>query len=82
MLREFDTDNDGEIDFKEFKTMVDHLQKGTFDDYDSDEEKEAFQIRLNEKVNGNKLSDDKKITPEITRTDLEKALGAKLNGTL
>jgi len=25
MLREFDTDNDGEIDFKEFKTMVDHL---------------------------------------------------------
>jgi len=42
IMREVDDDDDGEIDFNEFKTLVDHLQKGTFDDYDSDDENKLF----------------------------------------
>jgi|TARA_B110001450_G_C17596378_1_gene471020 hypothetical protein len=38
LMREFDKDHDGEINFKEFKLMFLHIQNDTFDDYNSDDE--------------------------------------------
>lgn len=42
LIKEFDTDGDGDIDFTEFKEMLKAIQKGTFDDYDSDEEEKWY----------------------------------------
>ena len=50
IMREFDDDNDGEIDFNEFKGMIDCLQKGTYEDYDSDEEEKLFMANQSEKA--------------------------------
>lgn len=57
IMRKYDTDDDGEIDFTEFKGMVDQIQKGNTEEYDSDEEKANWdakeQARQNKKNNVN-----------------------------
>tara|TARA_B110000285_G_C15076616_1_gene591127 strand:- start:595 stop:771 length:177 start_codon:yes stop_codon:yes gene_type:complete len=47
-MREFDSNNDGSIDFNEYKLMVQALQNGKFDDYNSDEEIETIKKKCGE----------------------------------
>lgn len=75
-MREFDKDHDGEINFKEFKLMFLHIQNDTFDDYNSDDEVALY------KKNYKEPKQFQQIIPDVTKGDLERSLGKKLNGTL
>ena len=78
LMREFDENHDGVISLKEFKLMFLHIQNDSFDDFNEEEEKILYQ-KLQD---GLKKVPSEQITPDITRSDLEKGLGNKLNGTL
>ena len=87
LVREYDTDGDGEINFVEFKEMLKHIQKGEFDDYNSDDEAEWYK-----KTHGvvkkdyytprkPKVEADVEIAPHTTRAELNNYLGANLDAT-
>lgn len=45
IIREFDEDHNGELDFNEFRKMVECIELGEFDGYNSDEEINGYKIR-------------------------------------